>query len=253
MKCPLSFDTILSYVLGDLDEDEARGVRQHVASCQRCEREIEAIRSLSGGLAALPRVQADDRLWHAVRSAAEGEAAGPVGLVAGVLNLLRRPVVVGIGLAAAACGIILLRSGERAVSPPGASVGMVEMGSKYARTRFPNEDIQSATASYIGDVRLIIADTMSCADSGDANRWSALKDRIASSDMLYRALCLRARLEGAAKTGRPEASALIDDSITVLRHISEQSPEALAAGGDTIEKELARMDLLGRLQREGER
>jgi len=253
MNCHVAFDTILSYALGELDEGSAREVEAHLASCPQCGREFEAARALASGLEDLPKIQPDPRLWSALERSLEEGGAGRAGLASAVLGFLKRPVAVGSAAALAACAVLLLWTMTRESTPPSSGVSVVEMGSKFARRSLARQDLHDAVTAFLDDARGIITDAAECAGAGDAERWRALKERAAASDMLYRALYLGERLEGMSEPEQIRRRALIADSADLFRFIGERSPEALAAGRQEVEREIARVDLLRRLQKEGSR
>ncbi|MYW00149.1 hypothetical protein GT354_18025, partial [Streptomyces sp. SID3343] len=69
MGCAVARLDLGAFVLGALDEDEARQVREHVATCPRCRAEYDELAGLPGFLARLTEVEA-----HASGVAATGAA-----------------------------------------------------------------------------------------------------------------------------------------------------------------------------------
>lgn len=54
MKCELAQETIVMAVYGELPDDKAPQFEQHLAGCERCRRELEAVKALSKAMSLLP-------------------------------------------------------------------------------------------------------------------------------------------------------------------------------------------------------
>jgi len=54
MKCELAQETIVMTVYGELPDDRAPEFEQHLAGCERCRQELEAVKALSNAMALLP-------------------------------------------------------------------------------------------------------------------------------------------------------------------------------------------------------
>ena len=54
MKCELAQETIVLAVYGELPDDQAPAFEQHLAGCERCREEVEAVRALSKAMLLMP-------------------------------------------------------------------------------------------------------------------------------------------------------------------------------------------------------
>lgn len=107
-------ERLSGYLDGELREDEARAIEAHLATCERCAAELEALRQLAeltAGLSA-PRVEEPQwaRTWDAV--AARVRRAAPRRRASGVWPVVRWALV-----PAAAAALIALAVGFWAAGP----------------------------------------------------------------------------------------------------------------------------------------
>jgi hypothetical protein len=73
MNCHESTDRFDDYLDGQLDADDANGLRTHLADCSSCADKLETIRELREGAAALPRSLEPPRdLWPGVEARISG-------------------------------------------------------------------------------------------------------------------------------------------------------------------------------------
>ena len=54
MKCELAQETIVTAVYGELPDDKTPAFEQHLAGCERCREEVEAVKALSKAMSLLP-------------------------------------------------------------------------------------------------------------------------------------------------------------------------------------------------------
>ena len=257
MKCTLDYDKMLAYCLGELTGREADEVGRHIASCPRCTREVTAMDALSRDLTALPRMEPGAERWGELSDALEREQqAGAIRLLASLVHNLRKPAVAAGAFLMLLCALVFHLSARRETIPVHTETAVEEMGSTIAHTRPADQIFSEAMDSYLNDARVFVSELSGCAASGDAGCWRGLKDKIIRNDMLYRAIYLHEQLSGVprgSRAGLDESQALIDDSNSIFRAISERSPERLVSEGSALEKEVTRMDLLSRLRKGGGR
>src|SRR5262245_46023849 len=96
MRCDDCRDALSSYVDGELMPEEAKSIRDHIASCSECATEHETLTALSRRLKeGLERRRAPDVLKARIRSAvAQPDAFEPVARP----HRLRRQVLIAAGL-----------------------------------------------------------------------------------------------------------------------------------------------------------
>ena len=66
---------LAAYVLGALDDDEAREVRAHLATCLSCRRELRKLQRGAARLTSGPEpapVEVKERIWDRIRRSARG-------------------------------------------------------------------------------------------------------------------------------------------------------------------------------------
>lgn len=253
MNCHPCFDKILSYALGETEGGEREEVRRHLDSCASCGRELRSFETLSAGLSSLPRVEPGAELWERVETAAREEEAFRAGSTVWLFRLLARPAVAAAALLVAGLFIFFAWHGPRKQVPDEA-VGVAEMGSKIAHADLASRELRAALDAYLDDVRSVISESAECAAFRDAGRWRKLKEKIAKRDMVYRGLMLRARLSEMKGSGEEEGRAgdlaIIEDSVRLMRWISESAPEALSSG-TRMEARAREMEDLARRLGEG--
>jgi len=76
MKCSCAQCRLSAYLDHDLDSDEERELREHLAQCEACSAELEAMRATLGALHGLEEIEPDESFYAGIcdRIAAAGEA-----------------------------------------------------------------------------------------------------------------------------------------------------------------------------------
>ena len=241
-------DRLIGYALGELDEEAAGDVRRHLSACPRCRGEVRWIESLGASLSSLPTLSPRERVWSAILSSS-GRGRFPARS-----TVAWRLAVGTAAVAVVAFLVIRFRRDEGAPPPP--RVGVAEMGSRIGKEGLDRQDPREAMETFFSDAAAILSDAYRCADSENAAAWSAIKERIASRGMLYRAYYLRRLLARTAGRGGTGASAEVDllrDTAAILRLITDRSAEELSADGRPVKRAIARTSLLDRLGKEQNR
>lgn len=95
------------YVTGDLDPEASAAVSDHVAACAACSDEVDGLRRVLAGAAALPRsVDPPADAWSNIRAAIVTDAPERMGRGFGVGRMLRRRPIISAVAAAAVIAVL---------------------------------------------------------------------------------------------------------------------------------------------------
>ena len=120
-ECFLSDERLAGYAEGTLTKADRVAVEGHLAGCDRCQRQLEWLRSLAAQSRALPRSVAPEReLWSGIAARLDDPRVVPLGRprLIQVRPLTLVAAAVALLIVSAAATVLLLRRGSEQAPPP---------------------------------------------------------------------------------------------------------------------------------------